>query len=59
MHPFRFLPLLLGGVALLGQASADRTFRQWMGGTEVGGSTVTVRVSGEVRELRSREWIYT
>lgn len=57
MHPFRFLPLLLGGVALLGQASPDRTFRQWMGGTEVGGSTVTVRVSGEVRELRSREWM--
>ncbi|MEI6592436.1 MAG: transglutaminase-like domain-containing protein [Holophagaceae bacterium] len=57
MHPFRFLPLLLGGLVLLGQAPPDRTFRQWMGGTEVGGSTVTVRTSEGVRELRSREWM--
>jgi transglutaminase-like putative cysteine protease len=53
---------LLAGLSLVGQEvpvrqATVRTFRQWLGGVEVGGSSLEVRqVSGGL-ELRSREWM--
>jgi transglutaminase-like putative cysteine protease len=49
--------LALTGLALVGQAAPPRTFRQWMDGQEVGGSTLETRLDGKVREVRSLEWL--
>ncbi len=49
--------LVFAGLALLGQEAATRTFRQWLGGQEIGGSSVVTRQDGAVREVRSREWM--
>ena len=49
--------LVLTGLALLGQTAPPHTFRQWMGGQEVGGSTLETKLDGQVREVRSREWM--
>ena len=57
MRPFIFLLLLLSGLALLGQTDSVRTFRQWVGGQEVGGSSVELRKDGTHLEVRSREWM--
>lgn len=57
MRASPFLWPLLAALTLLGQAAPPQTFRQWMGGQEVGGSTVETRLDGPVREVRSREWM--
>ena len=49
--------LSLTGLALLGQVDPPQTFRQWISGQEVGGSTQETRLDGKVREVRSREWV--
>jgi hypothetical protein len=49
--------LLLSSLFVLGQEAPPRTFRQWMGGQEVGGATRTVGRVGAVEELRERQWI--
>ena len=49
--------LVFTGLALFGQEAAPRTFRQWLGGQETGGSSVETRQDGAVREVRSREWM--
>jgi len=49
--------LLLSSLALFGQETGPRTFRQWLGGQEVGGSSIeTRRVQGSL-EVLSREWM--
>ena len=57
MRASPFFALALSGLTLLGQAGPRQTFRQWMGGQEVGGSTLETRLDGAVREVRSREWM--
>ena len=49
--------LSLSTLTLLGQMTPTRTFRQWMGGQEVGGSALETRLEGQVREVRSSEWL--
>ena len=49
--------LVLSALALCGQNSQSRTFRQWMGGQEVGGSVLESQQSGDVLESHSREWM--
>jgi transglutaminase-like putative cysteine protease len=49
--------LTFAGLTLFGQAAPPRTFRQWMGGQEVGGSTLETRLDGKIREVRSSEWL--
>ncbi len=53
----RASPLLLVCLTLLGQEAPPRTFRQWVGDLEVGGSRQEQRQDGPVRELRSHEWM--
>jgi transglutaminase-like putative cysteine protease len=57
MRASPFFVLFLSGLALLGQATPPRTFRQWMGGLEVGGSSVETKQDGTSLEIRSREWM--
>jgi hypothetical protein len=57
MRAFPLFMLPLTCLVLLGQAAPPQTFRQWLGGQEVGGSTLEVRLDGKVREVRSREWM--
>jgi len=57
MRPPRLLLLLFTSLALLGQGTPKRTFRQWLGGQEVGGATLETSVEGQTREVRSREWM--
>ena len=57
MRASPFLMLVLTGLTLFGQVSPIHSFRQWMGGQEVGGSTLETRLDGKVREVRSREWM--
>ena len=47
----------LSGMILVAQEVPTRTFRQWLGGEEVGGSSQEAKVRGGVREVRNREWI--
>jgi len=49
--------LVLTGVALLGQEAPPQRFRQWLGGQEVGGSTLETKQDGGIREVRAREWM--
>ncbi|MDP1831273.1 MAG: transglutaminase-like domain-containing protein [Geothrix sp.] len=57
MRASPLFPLVLAGLTLLGQEGPPRTFRQWLGGQEVGGASLEVRQEGSVREIRSREWM--
>src|SRR5664279_215643 len=57
MRASPFFAPIFTGLALLGQTAPPQTFRQWMGGQEVGGSTLETKVDGQVREVRSREWM--
>ncbi len=57
MHASPLLVLVLSGVVLLGQEAGPRTFRQWLGGQEVGGSTFESRQLGVLQEIRSHEWM--
>lgn len=49
--------LVFSGLSLLGQNLPTRTFRQWLGGQEVGGASIEIKQSGQAREIRSREWM--
>jgi transglutaminase-like putative cysteine protease len=49
--------LVLSCLVLLGQETGPRTFRQWLGGQEVGGSTVETRQLGDNQEVLSHEWM--
>ena len=57
MRAYPFSMLALTALTLLGQANPPQSFRQWMGGQEVGGSTQETRLDGEEREVRTREWM--
>ncbi len=57
MHPSPLFLLVLSGLTLLGQEGPIRTFRQWLGGQEVGGATREIRQDGVAREVRTRQWI--
>lgn len=46
----------LSGV-LLAQDAPVRTYRQWVGGQEVGGASQETKTRGGVREVRNREWL--
>lgn len=46
----------LGGI-LLAQEAPVRTYRQWVGGQEVGGASQEAKTQGGVREVRNREWM--
>jgi len=49
--------LLAQGAPVLAQAAPDRTFRQWVGGQEVGGASQEAKTQGGIREVRNREWM--
>jgi len=62
MRASPFFLWLLAGLALVGQGAPAqgmplRTFRQWLGGVEVGGSSLELRPTDGGLELRSREWM--
>ena len=57
MRAASLLLLPLTGLFLLGQEGPPRTYRQWLGDQEAGGSTLELRQEGRVREVRSREWM--
>jgi len=47
----------LGGIILVAQEAPTRTFRQWVGGQEVGGASQEAKTLGGAREVRNREWM--
>lgn len=47
----------LSGIILLAQEAPLRSFRQWVGGQEVGGASQQSRTTAGLREVRSREWM--
>ncbi len=49
--------LALSCLALLGQATGTRLSRQWLGGQEVGGTSVEMRQVGVNQEIHSHEWM--
>jgi len=49
--------LALAGLSLLGQEAATRTFRQWIGGQEVGGQVLETKRVGGAWEVHFREWM--
>lgn len=49
--------LLLCGFALSGQEAEPKTFRQWLGGKEVGGASIEARQRDGYHEIHSREWM--
>jgi transglutaminase-like putative cysteine protease len=57
MRASPLLILALAGASLLGQDEPRRTFRQWLGGQEVGGQSLETRRDGSARELVFREWM--
>ncbi len=57
MRASSLFAIVLGGLALAAQDAPLRTFRQWMGGQEVGGASRQVLASPGKREVRTREWM--
>ena len=49
--------LALTCLSLQAQAARTTTFRQWIGGQEVGGASIEVREATGLSEVRSREWM--
>ena len=49
--------LLTQGSRLFAQEAPTRTFRQWVGGQEVGGASQEAKAQGQGREVRNREWM--
>ncbi|WP_243304316.1 transglutaminase-like domain-containing protein [Geothrix oryzisoli] len=49
--------LLTPGAPVLAQAAPGRTFRQWVGGQEVGGASQEAKNQDGIREVRNREWM--
>ena len=56
MRAFLLLAAVLTGIVLAQEAPA-RTYRQWVGGQEVGGASQQVLTRSGVREVRNREWM--
>ncbi|HEY3399693.1 MAG TPA: transglutaminase domain-containing protein [Geothrix sp.] len=52
-----FVAALLSGILLTAQEAPIRTFRQWVGGQEVGGASQEAKTLKGVREVRAREWM--
>jgi transglutaminase-like putative cysteine protease len=57
MRASPFFILVLAGLTLAAREEPTRTFRRWLGGQEVGGTTEETRQDGKGREIRSRDWI--
>lgn len=57
MRSSTLLLLVLTWFSLRGQEAATHTFRQWMGGQEVGGASTQMKQVGPIREIQSREWM--
>ncbi|WLT32666.1 transglutaminase family protein [Geothrix sp. PMB-07] len=57
MRASPFFVLFLSGLSLLGQTPPTRTFRQWLGGQEVGGASIETKQQGQSLEIRTREWM--
>ena len=57
MRASPFFIVAIASLSLLGQEGPPRTFRQWLGGEEVGGASLETRSDGKHREVRSREWM--
>lgn len=57
MRASRLLLLVLAGLSLFSQEAPPRTFRQWMGGQEVGGASSQAKQLGPIREIQSLEWM--
>ncbi|HJW08900.1 MAG TPA: transglutaminase-like domain-containing protein [Holophagaceae bacterium] len=56
----RASPLLVWvftALSLAGQEAPPLAFRQWLGGQEVGGSSLVLKQEGGVRRWTSREWL--
>ncbi|HLP30599.1 MAG TPA: hypothetical protein VK150_04500, partial [Geothrix sp.] len=56
----RASPLLVWAftaLSLLGQEAPPLLFRQWLGGQEVGGSSLVAKQEGGARQWTSREWL--
>ena len=49
--------LAFAGLSLLAQEATNHTFRQWLGGKEVGGQSLEVKPVGSSREVCFREWM--
>ena len=49
--------LAFTGLTLLSREAPPRTFRQWLGGQEVGGASLESKQQGATREIRSHEWM--
>lgn len=57
MRASPFFVLALVSLSLLGQEGATRTFRQWLGGQEVGGQVLETKRVGGAWEVHFREWM--
>lgn len=57
MRAFPLFAAALGGLVLLAQEAPPRTFRQWVGGQEVGGASQRAHTGADTREVRNREWM--
>ncbi|HEY3271574.1 MAG TPA: transglutaminase domain-containing protein [Geothrix sp.] len=57
MHASPLFMAALSGIILVAQEAPVRTYRQWVGGQEVGGASQEARNLGGVREVRNREWM--
>jgi len=51
------LALAFAGLSLLAQEATTHTFRQWLGGKEVGGQSQEAKPIGNSREVCFREWM--
>lgn len=51
------LPVLLACLSLVAQGTGAKTFRQWIGGQEVGGASTVARTEGGDRVVVSRDWL--
>lgn len=47
----------LSGILLAAQEAPTRTFRQWVGGLEVGGASQEATTQAGARQIRNREWM--
>lgn len=56
MRAFLLFAAALGGI-LLAQDAPARSYRQWVGGQEVGGASQEAMTHDGVREVRNREWL--
>ncbi|MFZ1377071.1 MAG: transglutaminase domain-containing protein [Geothrix sp.] len=57
MRAWPLILLILSSLPLLGQKEHSRTFRQWMGGQEVGGAIRTMTRDNSTEEVQDRQWV--